>query len=98
MFAIRHRLALFAAACALVSTLGCASSQQQKGDTSAVLYNKDKMVCERDFPTGSHIPRTRCYRRQQADQRRASDQANVDAMKLGGAIDPTPGESSTGRQ
>lgn len=99
MFAIRHRFSLFAAACALASTVGCASSQKQKsGEPSAVLYNKDKMVCERDFPTGSHIPRTRCYRRQQADQRRASDQANVDAIKLGGAVDPTPGESSTGRQ
>lgn len=89
MFFVRLRFSLVAA-CALLSTLaGCASSSQQKSDEpSAVLYNKDKMVCERESPTGSHIPRTRCFRRREADQRRASDQSQIDAIKLGGAVNP----------
>jgi hypothetical protein len=91
MFDIRLRLSLFVAACALLSPIaGCASSQQKKdGEPSAVLYNKNKMVCERESPTGSHIPRTRCFRRQEADQRRASDQSQIDAIKLGGAVNPS---------
>lgn len=91
MFEIRLRFSLFAAACALLSTIaGCASSQQQKnGEPSAVLYNKNKMVCERESPTGSHIPRTRCFRRQETDQRRAQDQSTVDAIKLGSSIQPS---------
>lgn len=91
MFDIRIRFSLFVAACALLSTIaGCASSQQKKeGEPSAVLYNKNKMVCERESPTGSHIPRTRCFRRQEADQRRAHDQLTVDSIKLGGAVNPT---------
>lgn len=90
MFLVRLRFSLVAA-CVMLSTIaGCASSsQQQKGDEpSAVLYNKDKMVCERESPTGSHIPRTRCFRRREADQRRANDQSQVDAIKLGGAVNP----------
>lgn len=98
MFAIRHRFSLFAAACALALITGCASSQQKNGEPSAVLYNKDQMVCERESPTGSHIPRTRCYKRQQADQRRTRDQAQIDDIKLGSAVNPSPGETSTGRQ
>lgn len=97
MFAIRHRFSLFAAACALALITGCASSQQKNGEPSAVLYNKDKMVCERESPTGSHIPRTRCFKRQQADQRRASDQAKMDDIKLGGAVVSQPGENPGGR-
>ena len=91
MFELRLRFSLFAAACALLSvTAGCASSKQQKnGEPSAVLYNKNKMVCERESPTGSHIPRTRCFRRQETDQRRASDQSQVDAIKLNSAVNPS---------
>jgi hypothetical protein len=91
MFDVRLRLSLLAAACALSWTmLGCASSRQQSSNDqqTAVLYNKDKVVCKRDNPTGSHIPVTRCYRRKEAQQRRDNDQRQIEAIKLGGAITP----------
>lgn len=97
MFDVRLRFSLLAAACALSWTmLGCASSQQKSSSDqqTAVLYNKDKVVCKRDNPTGSHIPRTRCYRRQDAQNRRDNDQAQIEAIKLGGAIDPIPNDGS----
>lgn len=93
MFDVRLRFSLLAAACALSWTmLGCGSRQQSSSDQqTAVLYNKDKLVCKRDYPTGSHIPVTRCYQRKQAQQRRENDQGQMDAIKLGGAIDSNPG-------
>jgi hypothetical protein len=50
------------------------------------------MVCKRDYPTGSHIPVTRCYPRKGADQRRGQDQNQMDNMKLTGAIETRPGQ------
>jgi hypothetical protein len=99
MFDVRLRFSLLAAACALSWTMfGCATSSKQSSSDqqTAVLYDKDKVVCTRDYPTGSHIPRTRCYRRNQAQQRRDADQAQIDAIKLGGAMDVTPSDGSGG--
>lgn len=97
MFNVRPRFSLLAA-CALAlsltgTMLGCGGSRQQSSSDqqTAVLYNKDKVVCKRDNPTGSHIPRTRCYRRQDAQNRRDNDQSQVEAIKLGGAIATDPG-------
>jgi hypothetical protein len=94
MLKIRLRFSLVVAACALAWTVvGCAASQQQSsGQETAVLYNKEKLVCKRDYPTGSHIPRTRCYKRQQVQQRRDQDQAQMESIKLGGAMDVSPGD------
>lgn len=93
MFDVRLRLSLLAAACALSWTmLGCASNQQSSSkEPTAVLYNKEKVVCKRDYPTGSNIARTRCYRRSDAAARRASDQAQIETIKLGGAVVTKPG-------
>ena len=92
MFDVRLRFSLLAA-CALTlslsgTLLGCGGSRQQSSSDqqTAVLYNKDKVVCTRDNPTGSHIPRTRCYRRQDTQNRRTNDQSQIEAIKLGGAI------------
>ena len=92
MFDFRLRFSLLAA-CALAlslsaTMLGCGSSRQQSSSDqqTAVLYNKDKVVCKRDNPTGSHIPRTRCYRRKDVQQRRDQDQRQLEDMKLGSAI------------
>jgi hypothetical protein len=92
MFDVRLRFSLLAA-CALTLSLagtmfGCGGSRQQSSSDqqTAVLYNKDKVVCTRDNPTGSHIPRTRCYRRQDTRNRRENDQKQVEAIKLGGTI------------
>jgi hypothetical protein len=93
MFDVRIRFSLLVAACALSWTVaGCGSSRQQSSSDqqTAVLYNKDKVVCTRDNPTGSNIPRTRCYRRQDAQTRRNNDQTQIEAIKLGGAIAPNP--------
>lgn len=90
MFDVRLRFSLLIAACAISwSMLGCGGSRQQQSSSSdqqAVLYNKDKVVCKRDYPTGSHIPVTRCYRRKDAQNRRDNDQSQIEAIKLGGAI------------
>lgn len=101
MFDLRPRRSLLATACALLlplswTMLGCGSSRQQSSSSqqTAVLYNKDKVVCKRDNPTGSHIPRTRCYRKQDARNRQDRDQAQVEAIKLGGAMDVTPGDGN----
>ena len=98
MFDVRPRFSLLAA-CALAlsltgTMLGCGGSRQQSSSDqqSAVLYNKDKVVCTRDNPTGSHIPRTRCYRRQDAQNRRDNDQSQIEAIKLGGAISAPTGQ------
>lgn len=95
MFDVRLRFSLLVTACALSWTLlGCATSRQQSSSDkqTAVLYDKDKVVCKRDYPTGSHIPVTRCYQRRQSQQRRDADQAQIDAIKLGGAMDVSPGD------
>jgi hypothetical protein len=98
MFDVRPRFSLLAA-CALALSLsgimlGCGGSRQQSSSDqqTAVLYNKDKVVCKRDNPTGSHIPRTRCYRRQEAQNRRENDQSQIEAIKLGGAINAPGGQ------
>jgi hypothetical protein len=91
MFVVRLRVSLLAVVCALSWTMiGCgASRQKSKSDQqTSVLYDKEKMVCKRDYPTGSHIPVTRCYPRKGADQRRDRDQSTMDNMKLTGAVNP----------
>lgn len=90
MLPVRLRFSLLAAVCALSWTMiGCASRQKSSSDQqTSVLYDKEKVVCKRDYPTGSHIPVTRCYPRKGADQRRERDQSQVDTMKLTGAVSP----------
>jgi hypothetical protein len=90
MLDVRLRFMLLVAACALSwTTFGCGSRQQASdGKRTSVLYDKDKLVCRRDNPTGSHIPVTRCYRRSDAQKRRDEDHRQVEAIKLHGATTP----------
>lgn len=86
--------ALFmAGACALALPLaGCGSSQQKaKGEQKPVVYNKEKLICKRTTPTGSHIPRMQCHRRVEVEQRRDGDQAKIRDLQHGSSIHLAPG-------
>lgn len=87
MLDVRLRLSFLVAACALSwTTFGCGSSQQSSsGKQTAVVYDKDKVVCKRDNPTGSHIPVTRCYRRSDVNNRRDQDHRQIESIKLNSA-------------
>lgn len=92
MFDVRLRLSFLAVSFVLsLSMIGCGSSQKaSKGPEPVVLYDKEKLVCKREHSTGSHIPVTRCYRRAEAGQRRAQDQAQVEALQHQSAIEWNP--------
>lgn len=75
----RLQTALFAAACALgAAAAGCATSGQ-KGNQ---MYSVE---CTDSAPTGSHIARTKCYRRIDADERSRKDRASVEKLQFGTA-------------
>jgi hypothetical protein len=93
MFDIRIHFAFLAVTCALsLSMLGCGSGRQQtsQGQQTAVVYDKEKVVCKREHSTGSNIPVMRCYRRAEANQRRANDQAQIEALQQRSAVEPNP--------
>jgi hypothetical protein len=89
MLAARLRFSFLAVTCALsLSMLGCGASQQSsKGDDTVVLYDKEKLVCKREHSTGSNIPVTRCYRRNEVNQRRDANQGQVEALRLQSRIE-----------
>lgn len=62
----------------VLGSLGCAPSKLKAGD--------DGVVCERVMPTGSHIPRTYCYKAAQAKDRRENDQEKVRNIQIGSGL------------
>jgi hypothetical protein len=70
----RLQTALFAATCALGAAAGCATSGQ-KGNQ---MYSVE---CTDSAPTGSHIARTKCYRRIDADERTRKDRASMEKLQ-----------------
>ena len=91
------RLAFTAGAAALaLGSLGCGAGKQKKDEPSAVVYNKEKMHCERVYPTGSHIPVLRCVDRNHADTRREQDQRRIQDLQQGGSIVNSPRQGGGG--
>ncbi|ACY19204.1 hypothetical protein Hoch_6740 [Haliangium ochraceum DSM 14365] len=82
------RLILWAGSLALViGSMGCGARQSQD-EGKTVVYNKEKMNCKREYPTGSHLPVMRCVDRQAEKDRRDADQNSVRDLQNRSAINP----------
>ena len=78
------RFSLLASACLLaLTTLGCASQQSQKSASSGTV------VCERYLPTGSHLTRARCVKKEDVEARRESDRETIRDIQIGSNLDPS---------
>jgi hypothetical protein len=72
----RVQSALFAAACALgAAAAGCATTKGGEGDKNYTVE------CTDTAPTGSHIARTKCYRRIDMDERTRRDRAQMEKIQ-----------------
>lgn len=82
------RTLIVAALCILTMALtGCAwentnSDKKQK-------LGKQKVMCVRDAPTGSHITQLVCYRKTDVKARRQNDRERVRNLQIGGAVVPS---------
>jgi hypothetical protein len=73
----RVQYLLFAAACTLTASAGCATSGGKKG-----MYSVE---CNDKPLTGSHIGRTKCWRRIDIEERRRRDHASMEKIQFGTA-------------
>jgi len=67
------------------------NSKEAQGTSS-----KYQVVCTDEAPTGSHISRSKCYRRYQQEDRRAQDRATMEKIQTDTSrplVDPQGGGS-----
>ena len=82
-------LAVIGALWVIFPLLGCASQNSK---------SRNGYVCERVAPTGTHIPRTYCWKTSEADQRREKDQETLRNLQIGSGINvPDSPSGPTGR-
>ena len=83
------RTLVVAALCTVtIGFTGCAWGPNNAKQEEPV--GKQKVVCVRDAPTGSHISQMVCYKKQDVNARRENDREKVRNMQIGGAVVPAP--------
>jgi hypothetical protein len=97
----------FAAACAFSAlAAGCvpawmASGYNSKDKDQKETSGKEQIICTDETPTGSHISRSRCYRRYQQEDRRAQDRATMEKIQTDSgrpALDPQGAGGGSGHR
>lgn len=87
----QHRYLYLLALISAFGVAGCATSESEPGNEKFVDAGpKDEIVCRRERPVGSHVPRDVCYSRRESEenQRRALE-ALGPLRTMSGSL-PTP--------